>query len=49
MAKKGKAKNSDNKAKHNKLLKQKKKRISSKKELYKLRLRELSKRINTLE
>jgi len=41
MAKKGKAKNGANKAKHSKLLNQKKNKIKSKKEANQLRLRQL--------
>ena len=46
MAKKGKAKNGINKAKHTRLLNQKKNKLKQKKELNKLRLKELYSRIN---
>ena len=46
MAKKGKAKNGINKAKHTRLLNQKKNKLKQKKELNKLRLKELYARIN---
>jgi len=46
MAKKGKAKNGGNKAKHSKLLKQKKNRVKGKKEANKLRLKQLNSLIN---
>ncbi|GER60153.1 hypothetical protein [Patiriisocius marinus] len=41
MAKKGKAKNTKNKAKHSKLMAQKKNRLVSEKELRKIRLKEI--------
>lgn len=46
MAKKGKAKNGINKAKHTKLLNQKKNKIKQKRELNKQRLKALNKKIN---
>ncbi len=49
MAKKGKIKNGNNKAKHSKLLGQKKNRIKLKKEQNKQRLKELRKKINDLK
>lgn len=48
MAKKGKVKNGINKAKHTKLLHQKKNKSKLKKDLNKLRLKELNLRINKL-
>jgi len=47
MAKKGKAKNGINKAKHSKLLNQKKAKLKLKKEQNKQRLKELKLRINS--
>jgi len=49
MAKKGKAKNGINKAKHTKLLNQKKNKIKRKKELNKLRLKDLNANINKVK
>lgn len=47
MAKKGKIKNGNNKAKHTKLLNQKKRKTKLKKEQNKLRLKALNKKVNT--
>jgi hypothetical protein len=46
MAKKGKAKNTLNKAKHSKLINRKKNKLKSKKEQSALRLKELKRKIN---
>lgn len=47
MSKKGKAKNTVNKAKHTKLIKQKVSRITEQKKQHKLRLKEIIKKMNT--
>jgi len=46
MAKKGKIKNGGNKAKHTKLITQKKNKVKRQKELNKIRLKELNANIN---
>lgn len=46
MTKKGKAKNTVNKAKHSKLINRKKNKLKSKKEQSALRLKELKRKIN---
>ena len=46
MTKKGKAKNTQNKAKHAKLIKRKKKKLREEKEAKALRLKEITKKIN---
>ncbi len=47
MSKKGKAKNTVNKAKHTKLIKQKVSRITEQKKQHKMRLKEIIKKMNT--
>lgn len=49
MAKKGKIKNGTNKAKHSKLLAQKKNKIALKKETQKERLKRLNQKINQIQ
>ena len=49
MSKKGKAKNTINKAKHTKLIKQKVLRITEQKKQHKLRLKEIIKKMNRLK
>ena len=49
MSKKGKAKNTVNKAKHTKLIKQKVSRITEQKKQPKLRLKEIIKKMNRLK
>ena len=49
MPKKGKAKNTINKAKHTKLIKQKVSRITEQKKQHKLRLKEIIKKMNRLK
>lgn len=46
MTKKGKAKNTQNKAKHAKLMERKKKKLRKEKEAKALRLKEITKKIN---
>ena len=49
MSKKGKAKNTVNKAKHTKLIKQNVSRITEQKKQHKLRLKEIIKKMNRLK
>ena len=49
MSKKGKAKNTINKAKHTKLIKQKVSRITEQKKQHKLRLKEIINKMNRLK